>query len=65
MYERKYVSVSADGVSSVSDVMQLILRLPYAEAIKFAGAVDGDVDKIADGALAWCEADDEEVRTNG
>lgn len=62
MPKMKYVSVSSDDVASVSDVMQLILRLPYRAACQLAEAIQGDVDKMIDGADAWCEADDEEVK---
>jgi hypothetical protein len=33
--------------------MSMVVKLPYLEAIEFAAAVNGDVDKIVEGASAW------------
>lgn len=66
MTTMKQIYVPAAAIATVQDVAQLILRLPYADAIELANCVNGDVDKIIDGATAILEAaEDTEVEDAG
>lgn len=64
MPKMEYISVGADDCATVEDVMQLILRLPYRAACQFAEAIDGDVDKIVEGATEWLDAEEAGAQAN-
>ena len=55
MADRRRVFVTEDEIPTVSDIMALIVKLPYQDAISFAVAVEGDVDKVTEGAANWLE----------
>lgn len=56
------VSVYADDMSTVDDVMQLLSRLPYREMLDFAEIIQADADKIA---VALDQIDSKEAEKEG
>lgn len=56
--KRFYVSVSADAVPSIDEIMCLIGKLPYLDLIDLAGMLGADADKIADAHGDWLPEDE-------
>lgn len=65
MPKMREVYVRQHTVARVSDVMQLILRLPYSEAMRLAVAIQGDVRMMTTAAKAWLDADTDDTETDG
>lgn len=52
MHDRR-VYCSEGDVATIEQVMSLIVKLPYLAAVELAHTLQGDVDKMVDGANNW------------